>query len=435
VALPARLERTYSEEPPNWAGLLQEKRMMKDRRSTLGILAASPLMLAPGLAQAAGTGRLPAQTIESLEVVRVKVNRRGNWIIPRLKTNGGLTGLGDASQSFSEPQCLAFLKQYGEMLRGRSIYDVGWFRGATAPIRAQNGGHFGRTPAAMAASALEQAMWDIQGKALGLPCYDLFGGRIQQRIRVYANINRSTDDRTPAGFAANAQRAVDAGFDAIKLAPFDDMPRNLSGQAEIDHYKQIGIDCARAVRDVIGPGRDLLVDAHSHFDLANGLNLAHGVEPLGLYWLEEVCPPQPVTNLAEINRAAKMKTAGGEGIHGVTGFYPYIKADAVDIVMPDVKVTGGMLELKKIAALAEGAGKMTSPHGPASPIGNAAAAHVMATVPNFEIFEFSFGEVPWRSELVDPPEQVIKSSLVLSDRPGLGYAINQNVADKYAEMP
>jgi galactonate dehydratase len=91
-----------------------------------------------------------------------------------------------------------------------------------------------------------------------------------------------------------------------------------------------------------------------------------------------------------------------------------------------------MLELKMIAAMAQGAALMCSPHGPASPIGNAAAAHVVATVPNFEIFEFSFGEVPWRSELVEPPEQVDNSSLVLSDRPGLGYVINEKVAARYA---
>jgi galactonate dehydratase len=404
---------------------------MNRRRSILKAMAATPFALAPVFAVAAEKER-KRFTISDMDLVRVHINRRGNWTMPRLWTANGLTGLGDASQSTNEIQCIAFLKQYLEMLRGRSIFDVEWFRRATAPVRAQNGGHYGRTPSAVAASALEQAMWDLQGKALGVPCYDLFGGRIQERIRIYANINRSTDDRSPAGFGANARRAIDAGFDAIKLAPYDDMPKSLTDQSQIDHFKQVGIDCTQAVRDVIGPDRDILVDVHSHFDLPNGIDLAHRFEPLNLYWLEEVCPPQPVGNLAQINKAAKMKTAGGEGIHGVEGFYPYIKADAVDIVMPDVKVTGGMLELKKIAGLAEGAGLMCSPHGPASPIGNAAAAHVMATVPNFEIFEFSFGEVPWRSELVDPPEQVEKSSLILSSRPGLGYTINAKTAAKYA---
>jgi galactonate dehydratase len=404
---------------------------MTQRRSVLQAMTATPLMLAPSVA-AAARKEAPKFIISEMELVHVRINKRGNWTIPRLKTSSGLSGLGDASQSTNDEQCIRFLKQYVDMLRGRSIFDIAWFRRASASIRAQNGGNFGRTPSAVAASAVEQCLWDLQGQALGLPAFELFGGRIQDRLRVYANINRSTDDRSPAGFAANAQRAIAAGFDAIKLAPFDDMPPNVSDHAQLEHFMQLGIDCARAVRDVIGTRRDLLVDVHSHFNRQDGLALAKRFEPLNLYWLEEVCPPEPVEDLAAINKAAKMPTAGGEQIHGVKGFYPYIKAEAVDIVMPDVKVTGGMLELKMIAAMAEGADLMCSPHGPASPIGNAAAAHVMATVANFEILEFSFGEVPWRSEFVDPPERVDGGSLILSDRPGLGYTINEKVAARYA---
>jgi galactonate dehydratase len=389
------------------------------------------LMLVPSLA-AAASKEAAKHIISDMDLIHVRINKRGNWVIPRLRCANGLSGLGDASQSTSDEQCIQFLKQYLDMLRGRSIFDVAWFRRATAPTRAANGGGYGRTPSCMAASAIEQCMWDLQGKALGLPAYELFGGRIQDRLRLYANINRSTDDRTPAGFAANARRAVDAGFDAIKLASFDGMPAKIADRAQLEQFMTLGIDCAQAVRDVIGPGRALLVDAHSHFNRQDGLELARRFEPLNLYWLEEVCPPEPVDDLVAINRAARMPTAGGEEIQGVKGFYPYIKAGAVDIVMPDVKVTGGMLELKMIAALAEGAGLMCSPHGPASPIGNAAAGHVMATVPNFELFEYSFGEVPWRAEIVDPPERVEKGGLILSERPGLGYAINEKVAAKYA---
>lgn len=402
---------------------------MTGRRSFLQTMAG--LMLVPSLAVAANKDAVK-HIISDMDLVHVRVNKRGNWVIPRLKTASGLSGLGDASQSTSDEQCIQFLKQYLDMLRGRSIFDVAWFRRATAPIRAANGGGYGRTPSSMAASALEQCLWDLQGKALGVAAHELFGGRIQDRLRVYANINRSTDDRTPAGFAANARRAVDAGFDAIKLASFDGMPAKIADRAQLEQYMKLGIDCAQAVRNVIGPGRALLVDAHSHFNRQDGLELTRRFEPLNLYWLEEVCPPEPVDDLAAINKAAKMPTAGGEEIHGVKGFYPYIKAGAVDIVMPDVKVTGGMLELKMIAALAEGAGLMCSPHGPASPIGNAAAGHVMATVPNFELFEYSFGEVPWRAEIVDPPERIENSALVLPERPGLGYTINDKLAARYA---
>jgi galactonate dehydratase len=364
-------------------------------------------------------------TVDSLEVFHVKVNHRGNWTIARLKTAGGITGLGDASQSSKDDQTIAYLKQFSELLRGRSIFDIEWFRGATDPVVLQHG-----APAAVAASSLEQALWDIRGKVFGVPCYEFFGGRIQERIRLYANINRSTTDRTPEGFARMAEKAAAASFDAVKLAPFDEMPHSLTDQVRIEEYSRSGISCAQAVRQVIGDRRDLLIDVHSRFDLTNGLELARRFEPLHLFWLEEVT--QSDADLPAINTAAKMPTAGGESYHGVAGFYPYIKAESVDIIMPDVKVCGGMLELKKIAAIAEGAGFLTAPHGPASPVGDVSAAHVVATVPNFNILEFSYGEVPWRAELISPPEEVSNGALALSNRPGLGITLNEKTAAQYA---
>jgi galactonate dehydratase len=390
------------------------------------------------LAPRAARAQAARTVLDRLEVFQIKVNKRGNWILPRLSTASGLSGLGDASQSLNDAQCLAYLKQFADLLKGRPALDVEWFRKAVAPIVAKIGA-YGRTPAAVAASALEQCLWDIQGKALSVPAHDLMGGRIQPRIRLYANINRSTDPRNPQGFAAMAARAVADGFDAIKLAPFDDMPRGLhvlpNGGADRVAFAaamEQGIACARAVRETIGGARDLLVDAHSHFTLSEGIELMARMRPLDLYWLEEVTPAEGADDLAIIRKAAPMPTAGGEAIQGVAGFYPYIRAGAADILMPDVKVCGGMLELKKIAALAEGAGLLCSPHGPASPIGNAAAAHVVATIPNFNILEFSYGEVPWRAELVDPPEQLDKGALVLNGRPGLGHALNERTASKYA---
>jgi galactonate dehydratase len=400
--------------------------MKVNRRSLLQGLAFSPLASMTGkFAPAERT--LSRLTVEGLEVFQVHVNQRGNWIITRLKTSGGITGLGDASQSGKDDQTLLYLKQFSALLRGRGIFEIEWLRKVTAPDVAQHG-----APAAVAASALEQCLWDIQGKVLSVPVYDLLGGRIQEKIRVYANINRSTESRTPEGFAAMAGKAVVTGFDAVKLAPFDEMPRGLNDRSQVEHFTQFGISCAQAVRQTIGPKRDLLIDAHSHFNREDGLALARRFEPLHLFWLEEVTPAKPVDDLVAINREAPMPTAGGESIHGVSGFYPYIKAKAVDIVMPDVKVCGGMLEMKKIAAMAEGAGLIASPHGPASPVGNVTAAHVMATVPNFNILEFSFGEVPWRAELLNPPEEVVDSALTISARPGLGIELNEKTAARYA---
>lgn len=398
---------------------------MKRREVLQGLSSAVAAMVLPQPTYSQITK--PQQVIEGLEVFQLKVNARGNWTIIRLKTNKGVTGIGDASQSGGTQKNLRFLQQFFALLKGRSIADVEWLRGVTTPFVREHG-----AVASVAASALEHCLWDIQGKVLGVPAYDLFGGRLRDSIRVYANINRSTSPRTPEGFARMAQRAIADGFNAIKLAPFDEMPHRLSDERKIEEFTRIGIAAASAVRQTIGPQNDLLIDAHSHFDLQHGLKLAKRFEPLHLFWLEEIAPSPPPDDLAIINKAAKMPTAGGESLYGVEGFYPYIKAEAVDIVMPDVKVCGGLLEVKKIAALAEGAGLLVSPHGPASPVGNVAAAQVAATIPNFNILELSYGEVPWRAEVISPPEIIQNSSLALRREPGFGISLNEKTAAKYA---
>ena len=328
-------------------------------------------------------------TVTGLEIFTVKVNARGNWILTRINTSAGISGIGDASQAGTDEERVRYLKQFFELVKGRGIFDIERLRTLAEPeiYKARPG-----TAAAVALSGIEQCLWDIRGKVFGVPAYDLFGGMLHPKIRNYANINRSTEVRDPAGFASMAERAIAAGFDAVKLAPFDEMPRDLSNAAQVEEFTKMGIACADAVRKAIGPQRDLLIDVHSHFDLDRGLELCQRMEHLNLYWLEEVTPAQPVSMLARINRDAKMPTAGGEVIYGVKGFYPYIAAKAVDIAMPDVKYCGGMLELKKIAAFCEAAGVPVAPHGPASPVGNVSAAHICATMPNFTRYSSSLTE-------------------------------------------
>ena len=391
-----------------------------NRRCFAAAVAASPW----AGAQSREAGRV---TVTGLEVFSVKVNRRGNWVLARIQTSAGVTGAGDASHGRpSDAATIGFLRSFFERLRGRGIFEFERLRKECEPEVLAN-----PNAAATALSALDQCLWDIAGQVLGVPCYALFGGLIHRRIRNYANINRSTGDRSPRGFAAMAAKAVEAGFDAVKLAPFDGMPRR-GDPATIEKFTRLGLDCCAAVREAIGAKNDLLVDGHNHFDLERGLELARRIEPLNLFWLEEVTPPDPIENLAAIKRAAKMPTAGGEGIYGIRKYLPYIAAGAVDIAMPDVKYCGGMLELKKIAALAEAAGMPVSPHGPASPVGNMAAAQVCAAMPNFQILEYSFGETSWREELVEPPERLDRGDLTVSDRPGLGLRLNDAALKRHA---
>lgn len=362
-------------------------------------------------------------SIESVAIYSTRVGPRA-WVALELATSDGLTGLGDASAGERVPVTgSAVARRLLDFIRGRSPFEVERLRAAAMSAVAEAAPSDSR-PTAAACSAVEQCMWDLQGKLLGLPCYELLGGALRTRIRNYANINRATrgDDRTAEGFAANALRGATAGFDAFKLAPFDHMSRNETAPARFREGVSRGIGFVRAVRQAIGPDRDLLVDGHSRFSASQAIEVGRRLEPLRLYWMEEMC--RGVDDLRRFNDATHVQTAGGESLWGAGAFYDYIRSGAVDTVMPDVKYCGGMFELKKIAAMAEAAGLACSPHGPASPIGNMAAAHVCATLPNFTILEMAYGEVPWRADTVVPAESVESGYLTVPDRPGIGYELN-----------
>ena len=386
------------------------------------LAAAGATLAAPGVR--AAPKEATAVRVTGLEVFRVPVNRLGNWVLFRLHTDAGLTGVGDASHGSRDDSRIASLgRDLLEAFGKRSIFDVEHLRQIALPRVRELG-----RPAAVALGGLEQCLWDLQGTALGVPVCQLFGGALRRKLRCYANINRSTEERTPAGFARMAQKAVRAGFDAVKLAPFDGMARLSAPREEFERDTRRGIECIAAVREAVGPDVDVLVDAHNHFDLERGLELARRLEPYRLFWLEEVS--RDLAALAAVNREAPMPTAGGESVFGVRGFHAYMKADPVDILMPDIKYCGGMLELKKIAAMAEGAGLPVAPHGVASPVGHLAAAHVAATLPNFLILEYSYGEVRWRADLVEPPEAIEGGSVRVTGRPGLGCALNETTIRK-----
>ena len=390
-------------------------------------LAVAPMGTLPSLLQ----GQRPtADTVQSLAVYFTEVGPR-SWVLCELSTAEGLTGLGDGTVNEKLPKKLsAVARELFETVKGRSPFEVERLRGA-GMVKVSKAEPAEKRRAAAACSALEQCLWDLQGKILGLPCSELFGGALRKKIRNYANINRATrgENRTAEGFAGFARRGTEAGFDAFKLAPFDHMARNEADPVRYSEGVQRGFGFVRAVREAIGPDRDLLIDGHGRFDAARAIDVARELEPFDLYWMEEMC--RQTHDLRQFNDAVEVQTAGGESLWGVEQFFRYIESGAVDTVMPDVKYCGGMYELKKIAAMAEGAGLKCSPHGPASPVGNMAAAHVCATMPNFDILELAYGEVAWREETVVPRERLDAGYLTIPERPGIGYEMNPQHWDRY----
>jgi galactonate dehydratase len=255
----------------------------------------------------------------------------------------------------------------------------------------------------------------------------LSGGKVRETLPVYANINRTTNPRTPEGFAATAGRAAAEGFKSIKAAPWDGFPRKGS-PSEMEAAAQRGIACVAAMREAVGPAVEILVDCHSNFSVSMAIDVARRLEPYNLGWYEEPVSPRRIAETLEIRKSIRQTMAGGEFLFGTHGFSTLCRDQAVHVIMPDVKHCGGLLELSRIAALADAAGVAVAPHNPTGPVSTAASVQVCAGMKNFRILELQWGEVDWRADLVSPPERFAGGSIAVPARPGLGITLNDKLA-------
>ena len=367
-------------------------------------------------------GAVPKVEIKDFTLWPVRATARTVWLVVQVRTLQGISGLGEASDAFGFAattaaqgrEMEAMLGRFVGLMVGRSPLEINVFRKVGEPL-ARSGGMV----AATAYSAVEQALWDLAGQALGVPTATLFGGPLRTRMLMYANINRATTERTPSGFAATAKRAVEEGFRAVKAAPWDGYPEVTAEE---------GIACTEAIRMAVGTGVYVMVDCHSLFSVAEAVRVARRLEGVKLRWYEEPVAPEKVAETVAIGKQIRQPIAGGEMLFGVDGFTPLCREHSVAVIMPDVKHCGGMLALTHIAAMAAGYGVLVAPHNPSGPVSTAATGQAAAGLSNCEILEMQWGEVGWRGELVAPAEQFIKGEMVLGKRAGLGIGWNEDLA-------
>ena len=372
----------------------------------------------------------PRLRITTLELLPMRATARTVWLFVRLGTDAGLTGLGEASDAFgfantskqNAAQMESELRAMFRLVEGKSPLEIAAYRREGERLAAGRG-----LIPATAYSAIEQALWDLSGKALDVPTYALLGGKLRDSLPVYANVNRATQPRTPQGFASSALAAVKQGFRSVKAAPWDGFPPPGSPQAAIDAAVETGIASVAAMRDAIGPDVELMVDCHSFFDVPLAERVARRLEPQKLAWYEEPVAPERLQATIEIRKRIQQPMAGGEILFGIPGFAPLCRSRAVNVIMPDVKHCGGLMELVRIAAMAEADGIEVAPHNPSGPVSTAASVHVCAVLKNFRLLEFQWGEVDWRHEVVQPSEVFERGSIAVPERPGFGIALNDGV--------
>ena len=373
--------------------------------------------------------------IADVRVLAVRVSHRGDWLFVRIETDGGIVGFGEASHS-GDDAALARLVTGAlrPMLLGRdpSRIEPLWHE----VKQAAGGEHVKSRLQATAVSAVEQALWDLNGRALGVPIHHLLGGARSDRVPLYANVNRAVIDRSPASFAATALAAVGEGFKAVKLAPFDGVTRPSIDTEEAAGALSMGIERVRAVREAVGPDVGVMVDCHGRFTREVGIHVGRELAPFGLLWYEEPTRLEDdPDSLAAISTAVDVPVAAGELLFGRAAYWPLVQRRMVATIMPDVKHCGGLWEGRKIAAMAETVGIMVSPHNPSGPIASLASAHLAATLPNFSVLEYAWGEVPWRAALTEPAESIVDGRLILPQGPGLGAALDESLLAEHGFDP
>jgi len=416
---------------------------LNSRRAFLGkassfaaIAAVSPLAGFGNGYQQAINAAPKASAPSDLKITDVKCGYIGGSLFVKLYTNQDIYGCGEGVDAIGGTYFL--VQNMARRLRGQSPLNV---HKIFEEIR--RGGFFGGAQAGMyvaVLSAFETALWDLAGKALNVPVYQLLGGKFRDKIRVYSDtaLYRSNNP-APKEFADSALNAVKMGFNAIK---FDidqagdpnrfDRYNWTASQGELQRmYDQLA-----AVREAIGPKIDIAVDMHGRYDLNTALAISKRVEPLNLLWLEEPIPAENVEAYRMITQETSTPIAAGENIYLAYGFRRLLEIGGVDAVMPDLQKTGGLGEGQRIANLANLYYIPFAPHMVASFLGAMACAHVCVSVPNFLIMEWQsyFHTNPMYKEIVkfDEGDWVQNSFIKISDKPGIGVDINEEAMKKYA---
>ena len=374
----------------------------------------------------------------NLKITNIKCGyiRAGHGLFIKVYTNEDLVGHGEGVDA--TPGTYHLVKLFSERLKGKSPLNVhrlfedirrrGFFEGA------QSGMYIA------VLTAVETALWDLAGKSLGLPVYQLLGGKFRNKIRVYmdtALYQSKLPD--PEDFANAAKEAVDMGYTAVKfdLDQANDPNKYdhynwTASPAEIDRmYNQMA-----SAREAVGPNIDICADMHGRYDAITGEKVAKILEPLNLMWLEEPIPAENTDAYKKITESTSTPICAGENHYLAHGFRPLLEAAAVDIIMPDLQKAGGLGEGQRIANLANLYYVPFAPHMVASYLGAMASCHVCASVPNFMVLEWQiyFHKNPMFKEIVTFDGPMTENGFItLSEKPGIGVEINEEGMRKYAE--
>ena len=294
--------------------------------------------------------------------------------------------------------------------------------------------HFMGSVVQGALSAIDIALWDIKGKRLGVPIYELMGGLTRHKVRCYMHVNGDTAEE----LAADAVEQVKAGFSAVRFAAFGAnfwLHRTYSEWAD-DAVERVG-----AVREAVGPAIDICVEIHRQMNPSESIALGRRLEQFNPFFYEDPMLPDSPDMMGEVQRRGNLPIATGERFTSIYEFQQLLEARACAYVRPDLCLCGGLSGCKKVATMAEAQHVKVIPHNPLSPISTAACVQLDACIPNFALQEYTGESEPPKSDLLVEPIKLEDGFLVVPDGPGLGVELNESAlaahpfVDKILDTP
>jgi galactonate dehydratase len=370
-------------------------------------------------------------TIDLIEPFVIPVSQKTTWIILAVRFGDGTVGYGEATRFGAEEVVLAEVGLARQLLEGQPLAVPG------EALKALRMAHSSE-PRLVVARALEQAFLGALAHRSGVPLAHLLGGPERRSVPVYANINRGIADRSPEGFASRAKAVVtEAGYRAIKIAPFDGLDWARCDPATASRLLFAGIARIQAVREAIGPDLDLLVDCHWRLSPVMAKTVLREIASCGLFWFEDPLRDEAFDGptaraLRSFANDRGVRIAGGETLSTIAGARDLIQRGAYDAILPDLRWTGIRSTLSMLD-LAAASGMEVSLHNPVGPVLDLVSIQVAAALPSFLILERQVGETPLFDEIRGSAPAIVEGSIVLPSEPGLGPPLAREALERSAD--
>lgn len=363
-----------------------------------------------------------------MKITRVEPLSVDRFLFVKIYTDAGITGIGESGAWGFLEASKAAIQKFGRYLVGED------------PLRIEHHwqymyrfAHFRGAAIMGAISAIDIALWDIVGKHFDVPAYQLLGGAVRNKARVYYHVLGDTRENLVQG----VEDARTQGYTAVgHLTPFLDEDRSIPYfKTHVDKMED-AIDAVRQYREAAGDDVDICIEIHRQLTPAEAIVLAKGIEQYHPMFYEDPTLPDNFDSMALIASKVSVPIATGERIHTIHEFQMLLNRNAVQYIRPDVCMAGGLTHTKKIAALAESQYVGVIPHNPLGPVSTAACLQLAACIPNFTIQEYPLGErEPPKSEIVKTPLQVEDGFLLIPDRPGIGIELADDALERFPERP